>query len=166
MIKSSLSTSCVRGIGALILVVVVLSGCDSNKVYDDYVDIDSSVWHQDSLVSFELDIQDNQLEHAVQYNVRYITGYPFYNLFVTYYLEDSTGNIIDSELQEFPIFDKKTGTPMGDGLGDIFDHQVEVFNDYKFPYNGSYTFKVKQFMRPVELPGVMSFGLRIENPEE
>lgn len=149
-----------------VVVMAILQACDQNRVYDDYVDLDNSVWHVDTLPSYEFSIDDASLSYPIYYNVRYALGYPFYNLYLTYYLEDSAANIIDTELQELILFDRKTGTPLGDGLGDIFDHQVKVFPSYQFPHKGKYTLKVKQFMRVEELPGIMSFGLRVERPGE
>jgi gliding motility-associated lipoprotein GldH len=69
-------------------------------------------------------------------------------------------------MQELILFDKKTGQPLGDGLGDLFDRQVLIFNDYQFAAAGTYSFKLKQFMRMKELPGIMSFGLKVEKTEE
>ncbi len=82
-----------------------------------------------------------------------------------YYLEDSAGVMLSSELQELILFDKKTGEPLGEGLGDLFDRGVPVFEDQKFPYAGEYNFKVKQFMRMEALPGILSFGLKVQQPE-
>ena len=58
-------------------------------------------------------------------------------------------------------FDKKTGKPLGDGLGDLFDRSISIFENQQFSYVGDYTFKVKQFMRMEYLPGVHSFGLKV-----
>lgn len=151
----------------LIFISMAIShfGCDQNKLYDQYVDMEDNIWHEDSLVSFDFHIENASIRYPISYNIRYAVGYPYYNLYVTYYLEDSTSGIIDTELQELILFDKKTGVPLGDGLGDIFDIQIKVFEAYEFPYAGSYTLKVKQFMRVKRLPGIMSYGLRLDLPE-
>ncbi|WP_422361159.1 gliding motility lipoprotein GldH [Reichenbachiella sp.] len=139
--------------------------CGSNTVIDEQSDIKEGLWHLDSLVAFQFEIEDTTSTYQIQYNVRYAVDYPYYNLFLKYYLEDSAGEMLSSELQELILFDKKTGEPLGEGLGDLFDRGVPVFEDQKFPYAGVYTFKVKQFMRMEELPGILSFGLKVQKPE-
>lgn len=151
---------------SMLCLVSVLASCDSRVVIDEQSDIEEGLWHQDSLVAFAFDIEDTASIYQIQYNVRYAVNYPYYNLFLKYYLEDSTGEILTSELQELILFDKKTGEPLGEGLGDLFDRAVPVFDDQKFSSSGAYTFKVKQFMRMEQLPGILSFGVKIEKPEE
>lgn len=140
--------------------------CSSKIVIDEQSDIQEGLWHLDSLVVFDFEVEDTTSVYEIQYNVRYAVNYPYYNLFLKYYLEDSTGQILSSELQELILFDKKSGDPLGEGLGDLFDRSVPVFEDRKFSYQGQYTFKVKQFMRMEELPGILSFGLKIQKPDE
>lgn len=149
-----------------IVLMVIITACDQNKIYDTYVDLEDSIWHQDTLTSYNFSIEDAALDYDISYNIRYAEVYPYYNIYVKYYLEDSMSTIIQSELQEIILFDKKSGTPLGNGLGDIFDRQVLIFENFKFPADGNYTFKIKQFMRTENLPGIMSFGLRIDKPEE
>lgn len=150
----------------LIVVAVGIFACSDNTVIDAQSDIKEGLWHLDSLVAFRFDIEDTTALYQVQYNVRYALQYPYYNLYLKYYIEDSTGEILSSELQELILFDKKSGSPMGEGLGDLFDRSIPVLDSQRFAYPGAYTFKVKQFMRMEELPGILSFGLKIEKPEE
>jgi len=147
--------------------MAIITACNQNKIYDTYVDLENSVWHEDTLTSYNFSIDDARLlDYDISYNVRYADVYPYYNIYVKYYLEDSTSTIIKSELQEIILFDKKSGAPLGDGLGDILDRQVLIFENFKFPADGNYTFKIKQFMRTENLPGIISFGLRIDKTKE
>ncbi|UXX80582.1 gliding motility lipoprotein GldH [Reichenbachiella carrageenanivorans] len=147
-------------------VAAAVTACSSSTIIDEQSDISEGLWHLDSLVAFQFEVEDTTAAYEIQYNVRYAVNYPYYNLFLKYYLEDSTGDVLSSELQELILFDKKTGKPMGEGLGDLFDRAVPVFENKKFAYSGSYTFKVKQFMRMEQLPGILSFGLKIQQPEQ
>ena len=58
--------------------------------------------------------------------------------------------------------DEKTGKPMGDGLGDLFDHKIIALKNYRFPRAGKYTFKVRQYMRQDPLPAILSMGVSVE----
>lgn len=148
---------------SVLFIMALAVGCSGNRIYDDYVDLNQGIWHVDSLASFEFNVPSDTSNYQLSYNIRYAAGYPFYNLYITYYLEDSVGRTISSELQEIILFDKKTGKPLGDGLGDLFDREVIIFDGLKFPYQGKYSYKIKQFMRTEELPGIMSLGLKIEH---
>lgn len=145
---------------------LVMASCSSNTVIDEQSDIKEGLWHLDSLVVFNFEIEDTTSSYQVQYNVRYAVDYPYYNLYLKYFLEDSTGQILSSDMQELLLFDKKDGEPIGDGIGDLFDRTIPVFDQQKFVSPGAYTFKVKQLMRNEELPGILAFGLKIEKPEE
>ncbi|UXP33212.1 gliding motility lipoprotein GldH [Reichenbachiella agarivorans] len=140
--------------------------CSSDTLIDKNHDITEGVWHVDSLATFHFGVEDSTQAYDISYIIRYAVGYPYYNLYVTYYLEDSTEQIIDSKLQELVLFDKKTGTPLGDGVGDLFDREVLIFENYKFNTTGDHSFKIKQFMRMEELPGILSFGLKVEKSEK
>ena len=58
----------------------------------------------------------------------------------------------------------KTGKPYGDGLGDIFSHQLPLpaLSNVRFLKRGKYTFKLRHYMRRDLLPEIVSMGLRIE----
>ena len=62
------------------------------------------------------------------------------------------------------LFDQKTGKPLGDGLGDIYDHKVISSRSFMFPTKGKYTIKLKQYMRQDPLPYIMSMGVSVEKP--
>ncbi len=139
-----------------------ITGCDENKVFEDYKDFETSVWHVDTIPGFSFTIADTQVPYQIDYNIRYAISYPYQNLYLTYYVEDSTGKVIDSNLQEVYLFESKTGEPKGSGLGDIFDYSVLGLENYKFPAPGTYKISLKQFMRQEELPFILSMGITVK----
>lgn len=149
-----------------ILVIAILSSCKSDVIYDSYHDIPEGIWHVDSLASFDFEIEDPSLDYDISYHVRYAGDYSFYNLYVTYYLTDSVENILSEELQNLTLFDKKTGEPLGSGVGDLYDREIPIFTKHKFKTAGDYSFKIKQFMRMEQLDGITSFGLKVVKSKE
>ncbi len=148
---------------AYCLVLLVLVGCaDPNRVYERNLDFPENLWLADSIAEFEFEIKDVQQSYNLHYNVRNSNSYPYHNLYVQYTLEDSLGNILSKALQNMDLFDPVTGKPLGDGLGDIFDHRILAIADQQFPKTGWYRFKIQQFMRQDSLPLIMSMGLRVE----
>ncbi|MEQ9297246.1 MAG: gliding motility lipoprotein GldH [Cyclobacteriaceae bacterium] len=153
--KTSLSFLC------SMFLLLSITSCDFDKIYDDYVDLENQIWHVDSLPHFQFEVEDASQSYQIEYKVRYALGYPYQNLYVTYYLEDDADNLISSDLQEIILFDSKTGEPKGSGLGDIFDYQVAGLPNVKFPKAGKYHFRLKQFMRQEELPFIISVGIAV-----
>ncbi len=136
--------------------------CDKTRVYEQYHDIPNHQWYIDSVQTFSFTIEDTSVPYNIYYNVRNSVAYPYYNLFVTYYLLDPKKKQLQSNLQELLLMDSQTGKPLGDGLGDLFDHQVISISSYRFPVKGTYTFQIKQYMRKDPLPEIMSVGIRVE----
>jgi gliding motility-associated lipoprotein GldH len=94
--------------------------------------------------------------------------FPFSRIFVTYQLQDSTNNQLQSNLVSTYLFDQKSGRPNGSsGLGDLFDHRISLLRNYHFERPGVYNISLEQFNRQDTLQGVLAVGVRVEvaNPE-
>lgn len=139
--------------------------CDSARVYETNIEFKNNVWYEDSLCSFKFEIADKNIPYNLLYIVRNSLNYPFYNLYVTYYLYDSNQKQISSELHELQLMDAKTGAPFGSGMGQIFTNRVFALQKMTFPKNGNYTLKVKQYMRKNPLDEILSFGIRVEKAQ-
>ncbi len=145
------------------LLLAILSACsDPLRVYEKNIDFSRNLWLADSVAKFEFEITATNLSYNLYYNVRNSISYPYHNLYVLHTLEDSLGNALSSALQNMDLFDPITGAPLGDGLGDIFDHRILAIPNQRFPENGLYRFKIQQFMRQDSLPLILSIGLRVE----
>ena len=62
------------------------------------------------------------------------------------------------------LFDQKTGKPQGEGSS-IYQHSIPLLQNHTFAQPGSYTLKVAQYMRELELKDVLSVGVRVEEVE-
>ncbi len=146
-----------------LLVAALLIGCNSDSVHKDLVDFDGYQWAVDDVQTFEFEIKDNSKIYNINYLLRNAIQYPFYNIYLKSSLKDTSGTGLNSGMEELILFDEVTGKPMGDGLGDLFDHRIAAaqYKNVKFPYNGKYTFEIQQNMRPDPLVGIMSIGFEI-----
>lgn len=138
---------------------IIFSGCSRNKIFDKISDLDGRAWPKSRPVIFQFNIRDTHPEYSLEYNIRNSVLYKYYNLYLSYTLEDTLGNVLDSALTSYDLFDAKTGKPLGDGLGDIFDHEFPVRDHYRFNNPGVYRFIIKQYMREDTLMEIMSVGL-------
>ena len=147
------------------LVIAGLSACNSQTVFEQNNDIASGYWAKEEIQNFDFEILDTDKSYNIFYNIRYTVAYPFHNIYLTYTLRDKNGTVITSDLQNMDLFDKKTGEPIGSGLGDLFDLQVLSLKNQKFPKVGKYSFSIQQFMRKDSLPEIYSVGIRVEYSE-
>lgn len=161
-IRLGYTTRCSLPIAIGIGLSIMLTSCDTNRVFEDYKDLEAGVWTKDQAISFDFQIEDTQLSYNIYANIRNASAYPYHNLYFQYTLKDSSGNVLKEELQNVNLFDPKTGEPYGSGLGDLFDHQPLVLEDYEFTASGQYTISFEQYMRRDTLPMILSVGTRVE----
>lgn len=145
------------------LLTTFLFSCDSNSVFKDHEDIEDGQWYLKNEPSFTFEITDTTKTYNIYYLVRNSIAYPYYNLYVKRFLINDKKKIVNEALNELILMDEKTGKPMGDGLGDLFDHKIIALKNYRFPRAGKYTFKVRQYMRQDPLPAIMSMGVSVES---
>ncbi len=138
------------------------SSCDSDRVFERNIDLADRIWHKDSVITFDFEIEDPNFSYNIYYNIRNTTSYPFYNLYLNHTLENTIGAVLSNNLDELFLFDQNTGEPLGSGMGDIFDHRIIVLESLRFPSKGNYQFHTQQYMRQEELRQIMSIGIRIE----
>lgn len=142
---------------------LLLAACGGKgRIYERNVDFADAFWHKDSVVAFDFRISDPSIPYHLIANVRNGSNYPYQNLYFEFSLEDSTGHILVNNLKNVILFDPKSGEPFGEGLGDLFDHQVNLLDQYEFPTQGKYRLTMEQFMRMDSLPLILSIGLRVE----
>ena len=147
------------------LLMATLLGCDPNVLYKDHEDIADGKWFVKNEPTFTFEIADTAQVYNVYYLVRNNISYPYYNLYVKRFLTDSTNKNGNEALNELILMDEKTGKPLGDGLGDLFDHKIIALKNYHFPRKGKYTFKVRQYMRQDPLVDILSMGISVEKIE-
>jgi gliding motility-associated lipoprotein GldH len=150
----------------LFIVIAFAYACNSNRIYERNVKFSERIWNKDSAAIFKFEIADINTDYTFYFNLRNTILYPYQNIYLTYSIEDTLGNVYDSDLTNINLFDSKTGRPLGSGMGDIFDHQYMVIEDYQFNNPGTYLFRIKQYMRMDSLREIMSVGLRIERSSE
>lgn len=149
---------------SVLFVALALTYCTPRNDFKAINDLKDNAWSIDSTQSFTFTITDVSKSYDFYYLIRNATAYPFYNLYISRSLTDSTGTVMSKSMEELILFDAKTGKPLGSGLGDIFDHKFKIksLSNYRFKEAGEYTFSIEQNMRQDPLVGVMSVGVSIE----
>ena len=147
----------------LLAFAIGMAACDTQRVYEYNRDFDDRSWKAADTAHFEFIIKDPGKKYNLYYNIRNSLDYPYARLFVQFSLRDSVGAELQKKLVSAFLFDQKTGKPQGSsGLGDVYDHQFPLINDFDFKLPGKYKLDMEQFMRMDTLPGVLAVGLRVE----
>jgi gliding motility-associated lipoprotein GldH len=147
----------------LFFFILVLTGCDQNRVYHEYVDFNERYWLTSSKPEFTFKIEDAGTAYNIYCNIRNSTEYPFSRLFVNFSLADTAGHQLQQKLLNEFLFEAKSGKPLGkSGLGDLYDHEFLLLKNYKFNQGGAYKIQFEQYMRTDTLKGIVSVGLAIE----
>lgn len=155
-----------RFVFSLACIALVFSACDNSRIYETNKDFTDRTWKVTDTAQFQFDIKDLGLKYNILYSVRNSLDYPYSRLFVTYHLQDSTGNELEKKLVSGYLFEEKTGRPTGtSGLGDIYDHRFALLSDYEFRQPGKYKVILQQYMRTDTLEGVLAVGVRVEKSE-
>ncbi len=141
--------------------LLVISSCDSTKVFESNYDFEENSWNLDTIPTFEFQIED-ALPKNVIINLRNSISYPYQNLYLSYTLTDSLDNELESGLIDLQLFDQKTGKPFGKG-NSLYEHQNKVLTDFTFPHKGKYKLAIAQYMREIDLKEIASVGLRVED---
>ena len=146
-----------------VIVVVFLSACDDARVYETNYDFENRYWVVQEKPSFQFVVEDTTQVYNLYCNLRNSVSYPYTRIFVSYVLRDSVGIELKKELISQNLFDQKTGQPMGtSGLGDIYDQQMPLMQNFRFTKTGKYSIQFEQFMRTDTLQGILAVGLRVE----
>lgn len=144
----------------LIFIILVLSSCDRNVVFEENLKFPENRWEQKSNIIFTTEIKDTLTPYNIYINVRNAGGYQFSNLFVFFTTQTPTGKR-ERDTVELTLADP-SGKWLGEGLGDIWDNRLLFKNNFLFPEKGVYTFTLEQAMRIDPLPQLMDIGIRIE----
>lgn len=153
------------------LAIVVLSvsiglfSCDSNKVYEEYMEVENASWNKELVANFEFEAKDTISAHNLYINVRNTGDYPYSNLYLFVTLKGPNGNLLRDTVN--CILADNSGKWLGSGIGDLWDLQVPYIGGFKFAQTGNYVFSLEQAMR-VEggVDGITDVGLRIEKTEK
>ncbi len=156
----------VRYILIVAIGVVMCSACDSSRVFEENLEFKNRTWIVSEPITFGFTIADTGKKYNLYYNVRNSVDYPYARLFVEYRLSDSLGTELSKKLTSQYLFDQKTGKPLGQsGIGDLFDHQIPILQDYQFTTPGLYKVRLEQFTRQDTLQGILAVGIRVETAD-
>jgi gliding motility-associated lipoprotein GldH len=163
MIKFKNTTKAFKLSTLLMLMVLLFSGCDRKRIFEQNQAIANNLWSSNNILKFSVDIADTVSSNNFYVNVRNADGYPYSNLFLFIKTTFPNGKMV-TDTMECVLADEK-GKWLGSGMGDIYDNRIPFKRNVRFPMSGKYTFELQQGMRLDTIPLIMDMGLRIEKAE-
>ncbi|NLO03116.1 MAG: gliding motility lipoprotein GldH [Bacteroidales bacterium] len=138
----------------------MINSCDSTRVYDEYKQVTRSEWHKDSLVVFEVPVNDTVLNYNLFLNIRNEVNYPYSNLWLFVEIVQPDGMAVKDTFEL--ILADPSGKWLGKGLSGIRSRRAIYRRNVFFPLSGNYLIKIRHGMRPEMLKGIHDVGVRIE----
>jgi gliding motility-associated lipoprotein GldH len=138
-----------------VMATAMLCACDSDRVFEKYQGMESQSWILNDTVSFHFEepLESSASLIAVKYN----QDYEFRNLYLRYFLLDSAGKEIESQLVNIPLFESTSGKPLGTGYGNTYARfdtlPIESGENYR-------SIHFVQYMRLENLRGIEAVGLK------
>jgi gliding motility-associated lipoprotein GldH len=150
-------------IALLVLTIILITACDRTRVFEENKKIPDGAWKQDFSVGLDAEITDTTTMQNILVNVRNAGDYNYSNLFLFVKMVFPDGKVTSDTL-ECTLADP-SGKWQGDGLGDIWNHQIMFKPHILFPRTGKYHFEIQQGMRTETVKGIMDVGIRIEKSQ-
>ena len=148
-------------ISILFLFLITFVSCDSNKVFEEYIEVENANWQKEDIASFEFEASDTITPHNIYINVRNTGNYAYSNLYLFVTMQGPDGAALIDTVN-CTLADKR-GKWLGKGVGDLWDLRMPYIGGFKFAQKGKHIVTFEQAMRVEEgLEGITDVGLRVE----
>jgi gliding motility-associated lipoprotein GldH len=142
------------------ILIMAISGCDADRIYDVTYSIEEDGWNNDSVFHYEVEITDSIGLNNFFINIRNNTDYPYSNIYLFVSTVFPSGHTTRDTIE--CILADRNGMWLGSGSGKIKDNQIMLQQALRFPATGTYHFYLEQGMRKKHLKGIEDIGIRIE----
>jgi gliding motility-associated lipoprotein GldH len=148
----------------ILFALVVIFGCQKERVYNKTYDIPENKWNKNNIVNFKVPVEDTLTAHNVYLHVRHLSKYDFQNLFLFVNISSPEGYSVKDTFECMLANDK--GQWYGSGWGDVYHNKILYKKNILFPASGTYSFELQQAMRKKNLKHVSDVGLEIKKSNQ
>jgi gliding motility-associated lipoprotein GldH len=132
-------------------------------IYEEHVGTPSLEWKRDNVLKYNVDIKDPSSKYNVYIAVRHTSTYPYKNLKVN--LLTNTPNE-ENIVKEYDLYVRdENNVFVGEGLGDIYDAEILIEENFSFSQAGKYSFSLEHLMSKDNISNIMEIGLVIKKAE-
>lgn len=148
-----------RRFPGVFIFIFLLTSCDPEMVYDQYITMEDGLWKWNDVAVFEIEVKDTLALNNIYIQVRHSTDYPMSNLYMFMNVKGPDGQFRKDTVNL--ILAGPEGHWIGKGTGRLRELRLLYKSQTRFGMPGLYNFSIEQAMRKAELP-VRDVGLRIE----
>lgn len=139
---------------------LLFTSCNKNMVFEKYKAIPETGWHKDSVVVFNIPVEDTLQNHNLHINIRNETSYNYSNLWLFIEILQPDGEMLTDTFEV--ILADPSGEWLGEGIGGLKTREAIFRRNVKFPVPGEYTVKLQHGMRQDVLKGIHDVGFKVE----
>lgn len=149
-----------RKIAFCLIILIGLCSCGKKTIFEKYKKIENYTWNGNTIVSFDVNIEDIDKKYDVYITVRHSEVYPFDNLYVGVDIYTPSG---DKRSKDYYLEMRNEDRSFkGDVLGDIWDVKVLIMKNVSFNSAGLHKFEISNLMQYTNIPDIMEIGLIVE----
>jgi gliding motility-associated lipoprotein GldH len=143
---------------------IFLVACNSNKIFENYKDIDNNKWSRDNIVTFDVDVEDTSVPYDVDLAIRHSSYYVWADIMInlTTIYPSGEERTKDHDL----MLRNKDGSFKAEGAGDLWDITFPLLSGANFAEKGKYQFKVQNIMPQPVTDDIMQVGLIVKKSKQ
>jgi gliding motility-associated lipoprotein GldH len=141
--------------------LLALMACGPIDSFEKNVAIPGNAWSSDFVPEVSINISDTSSAYNLYLVLRHTNAYRWNNIWINFYIKHPGQEEFKSQRLEVLLATDEKGW-LGSGMDDIFEQRQLIFQDFKFPDTGTYTFRIEQIMREDPLKEVLNAGIRLE----
>ena len=141
----------------LVALLLISTSCSEARMYEQFYSFEDISWSEQDSALFDLR-ELSSLEGKSLIAVKYTEDYSYSNCYIRVVARDSSKKILQNKLLNVPIFDSKSGHPLGEGFGNSFTKYDTLPFDLS---EGTKEVVLVQYMRQPELNGIQAVGFKM-----
>lgn len=141
--------------------VTFFAACDKNSIFYEFKPVPEAAWHKDSLLVFEIPVEDTVHMHNLIIQVRNDIKYKYSNLWLFIDVVSPDGTV-KTDTIEIVLADP-SGKWLGKGFSGIKTTSAYFKRNIFFPGKGTYIVNIRHGMRSNIINGISDVGFRVES---
>jgi gliding motility-associated lipoprotein GldH len=147
-----------------ILPLLILSSCGPKKIFEDHIKTENLSWNRFQVFEFDVSIEDISTGYDLVFALRHITDIPHDKLDINLSFETPNG---ERRSRDYSITIRdKDGKLLGDGLGELWDLEVTLWDNFIFREPGNCKIELRSRMTKLETLGILEVGFIVRESEE
>lgn len=139
------------------LISIILTACGSKPSYLHFESLPLAEWHQDSVLTFAIAVDDTLAAYDILFHIRHTNSYPYQNMWL--FVSATSGATQQTDTMEFYLADDR-GAWLGSGRNGLTTMPV-IYDEHRRLGRDTLFLNIRQGMRDSVLCGVQDVGIEL-----